>query len=67
MCEYCRCYGNNHDPQCPNYEEPEGSREIIKCAHCGEEIYEDDKNEYAPINGEFVHNDCLHDYCWENY
>ena len=66
MCEYCRCIGNNHAAGCPLNEE-ESSREISKCAHCGEEIDEDDRHEYVPINGEYVHTDCLHDYCWENY
>lgn len=23
MCEYCRCIGGRHDPQCPNYDEPD--------------------------------------------
>lgn len=54
MCDICRqspCH-----PRCPNAPEPDP---VYTCKYCGEGIYVED--EYAEIDGEYYHADCLSD------
>lgn len=38
-------------------------RSLPVCEHCGEPIQDE---EYFEINGAYVHDDCLRDYCTEH-
>ena len=54
MCAICMRYPC--DSRCPNAEEPEP---LCHCKYCKEGIYEGD--EYAEIDGDYYHEDCLSD------
>ena len=61
MCEYCRCIGNNHDPQCPNYDGQERDYDTYECALCGTPLYSDESGAYIIINDERYCRDCCGD------
>lgn len=52
-------------PSCGNSE----YREIVECCECGEEYFADCETlfVYFKSNDDYVCNDCLHDYCKENF
>ena len=54
MCEFCHSYTHLHG--CPNEPEPSA---IYTCRCCGDGIVAGD--EYAEIDGDYFHEDCLSD------
>ncbi len=44
-------------------------KEVITCAECGEEYFAECKTLYVHFknNNEYVCDDCLHDYCTDNF
>lgn len=54
MCEYCHSFPHLHG--CPNEPEPKA---IHTCRRCGNGIMAGD--EYAEIDGDFYHEECLDD------
>lgn len=62
MCEICK-QSHCHN-MCPNADPPEE----VTCCKCGNNFYINETDEFIEFkNGDIVCNDCLRDYCKENF